>query len=278
MLCFTHAVTLTKIFKQHHAIWHARKMSFHAVGHAEIAASTLFSGLTHTKDAKKRERALRHLKDISKILDGLALTYGIARRMSLGLRAAMNTWHHREATGAIPSSNPIMLAPVPSGGPTDTVHLVDDIQESPSKRPRLAGEPLDESAIDVLIPLHQPLLGTMASSADSFSRDMFDPVALFSGLRSHVSPLNQKPDHQQFFGNDETAMLTVSLEEDWNMNPTWDTFVNRGMYDDGFSLGDNFDLGANFDSFRPTAPFTTSLLMPQERTLGGDRRFNIELF
>lgn len=278
MLCFTHAITLTKIFKQHHASWNARKMSVHAVGHAEIAASTLFSGLIHTQDSKKRDTALKYLKDIAVILEGLALTYGIAQRVSQGLQAAMRCWNHREASKCIPSYSPPLMLAAPSAVCTNTL-ASNDSGERPYKRPRSTDQRFNyEDTIDTL-PLYQQLPLTMSWTQESLSKDELDSVEIspLSRIRPDLS-FTQRPTHQQFLRQGEPSMMNISLDENWTTNPTWDTFVDGGTFDEDFSLGDGFDFGTSFDSFRPTVPYTTSHIMPQERTLGADRLVNIELF
>ncbi|KAK6386261.1 hypothetical protein LTS17_001836 [Exophiala oligosperma] len=97
MICFTHAMTLTNMCKQHHARHNAREMVFVAVGHAEVAATALLMCLTHTQDPKKRDTAKAHLLDVIDVFKALAQTYDLARQLLGSLERSLSRWHQESA-------------------------------------------------------------------------------------------------------------------------------------------------------------------------------------
>lgn len=84
-ICFNHAISLAQMFRHHHAVINGRRMLLPAVGHADVAATTLLMSLKYTKDLKKRQKALPHLHDLSEILRALGASYVPAEKMSKAL-------------------------------------------------------------------------------------------------------------------------------------------------------------------------------------------------
>lgn len=89
MVCFDHAVALAQIFKLHHSRFGGRRMLFPAVGHADICATTLSMTMVYTKDSRKRDKALGHLRNLLEILKDMGTTYLVAQKMSKALENAM---------------------------------------------------------------------------------------------------------------------------------------------------------------------------------------------
>lgn len=107
MVCFDHAITLAKILKYHHMRFNGRRMLFHAVGHADVCATTLFMTLVHTKDSNKRKMSLGYLQAVSEVLKALGSTYVLAEQLFQTLTRALDSWRDNVLVNHI-SKNPVL--------------------------------------------------------------------------------------------------------------------------------------------------------------------------
>lgn len=258
MICFTHAITLTQIFQQHHARFNASRMIFQAVGHAEIAASTLLLCLIHTNDVKKRDKAAACLHVLIEILQALASTYKLAEKIFKGVKNALQQWTRHNSTIDI-------ALPEPSGevwrhAPND-IHPADSMEKHPNKKPRLlshgysddtsvtnlsAGDELVSGLSSVSLPLN--IETNYLGSTDSTST--FHPGASIPSLPS-------LPPQLAFLGEIKDMSSPFFGTKNWHTNLGSGQLIDGRPVESPFSAEKYMDFDTEFDQLFQQTSFPT---------------------
>lgn len=233
MVCFDHAVLLAKVLKKHHDRFNARRTLFHAVGHADVCATTLFMTLIYTKDPLKREMALGYLQNLLEVLEALGATYPIGAKMCRALDGALNRWRNDVLT--CQASNPI-------GPHTPTTHakLATATATATTETRQMNQLPTNTS-----VPLPPPLAQPPPVTTDRafLTEDHFSPTLPLLGTSAmdvfddNFEPIFDQPlsadshnFHQIFLRNGIDTPLDMDATVGWGQGSSWDILSLDGSY------------------------------------------------
>jgi hypothetical protein len=233
MVCFTHAITLTEIFKKHQARFNGRNMLITAVGHAAVAATTLFMCLVHTNDTSKRGKAMACLYDLLEILRALSTTYTIANKMSRGLDRALKNW--KAELSLVETSTYGIGTPMSRCRSSDN-DWTGSLEQQPVQRPKTAtaGFEDDPTLVEFNLEPQQP--------SNVFDVAVLpDSVISSFGLSKEPSPYpfgtSLTSQCLSFIGDDENISMDLLPNKDWSLTSPWNLFLNS-RDDDHFSAMD----------------------------------------